>query len=78
MTPPTIEIFIVMNENGEYVINDVDEESALQQFVDDGLGEDSGCSPRIVKLNVAMATPVVTEDEPPPVVIEVPVTVPDK
>jgi hypothetical protein len=78
MTPPTIEIFIVMNENGEYVMSDVDGETALQQFEDEGLGEDSGCFPRIVKLNVTMTTPVVTEDEPPPVVTEVNVTVPDE
>jgi hypothetical protein len=75
-TRTTITIFVAMNEDGAWVMSD-DEDAAHEQFEEEH-GEDSGCSPRIVKLNVTMAPPIVTEaDEAPPVVTEVDVMVPD-
>jgi hypothetical protein len=78
MTTHTIAIFVVMNENGDYVVAS-DEDTALDLFEEEQLGDDSGCHPRMVKLNVTMAPPVATEaNEAPPVVIEVNVTVPNE
>jgi hypothetical protein len=51
----TCEIFIAMNEDGDYVVC-TDESEALEK-----LAEDQGGWPRVIKVIVKMSPPVMTE-----------------
>ncbi len=60
MTSRTVAIWIVMNESGECEVA-TDEDKALDRWNDEFGQDAAGAVCRLVKLNVTMAAPLVTE-----------------
>lgn len=58
MAKKTCEIFIAMNEDGDWIVTD-EESTALEKLAED----QGGYHARVVKLTVKMSPPVMTEAE---------------